>query len=438
MLVRPLKKIGELLGKPIESSVFFSSYVTDSRLIKPGDVYCSLPGKKVHGDSFVKEAYSKGAVAALVSSSYQGAKTGREIFVDDVLKALHGMAKRVFQDNRPDTVIAVTGSLGKTTTKEFIAALLQHSMSVFKTPGNANSQIGLPLAILNEFQGQRAAVLEMGMTHFGNITKLVDVAPPDFALITKIAEVHFENFHSLKEIEEAKAEIFSSTKTKIGIYPEENPRLGEFGACVKCHFGSNFADYALFKDKIWKFKAQDRMIPLGILPFEEPHLLHNLLAALAVVHQVQGDFDKIEDKIRQLTLEERRMERIEKKGVIFLNDSYNAAPESVIAALRAISSPRIGLKRIAVLGEMKELGVISENAHRKVGNFALSMVDHLICYGELCLPMVEVWKEKGMPVAHFFDHEEIAEYLRKLAEPGDVVLLKGSKSTQMWTVLDKF
>lgn len=390
-------------------------FSVDTRTLQPGDFYCALPGNCVHGEAFVEAAFEKGAAGALVSKNYRGKKREGLLYVDDVLGALQRAAKLKFENNRPRYVIAITGSLGKTTVKEWVASLLKKEFSVFKSPGNANSQIGLPLCLLNDFSNQDVAVLEMGMTHPGQIKNLIEIAPPDIALITSVSLVHAENFSSLDEIARAKGEIFLHPKTKIGFYPVSLQKYCFEGRCEKI-----------------PFSVQEFEVPED---FKVPHVLHNLSAAWTVATQVKSDLIPV---FENLEFPERRMQMIKKKDVLFVNDAYNAAPESVIAALKAVSRLAAEGKRIAVLGEMRELGRFSEECHRSVGLEAISCVDHLICYGLACHPMVEAWSQLGKSSFLFSDLAQVVECLKKLAKPGDVVLLKGSNSTRMWTILDEF
>lgn len=437
MKIASLKKLGEHLGQEILSSEPILRFCIDSRKILKGDLYCALPGNQVNGEDYIQDAFKRGATAALVSKGYLGPIFGTTIYVENVVETLQNLARTVFHQNRPQHVIAITGSLGKTTAKEFLFTLLEGSFQVFKTPGNANSQVGLPLAILNGFDGQEVAVLEMGMTHSGQIEKLVSIAPPDIALITKIALVHAENFSSLEGIEQAKGEIFLSPATKLGIYPAISKNLNGCGTCEKKTFelDNPDADFSLLNGIL---RIQNDEYNLGKLKFEEPHVLHNLLAALSIAFTLKIEIDVILQQLKKLTLPEMRMEKLKKNGVFFINDSYNAAPDSILAALKALPVPEKGKKRIAVIGEMAELGRFSEDCHRNVGMDALELVDHLICYGKNCAPMIAVWENARKPCSYLNDHDKVAEYLKDLAEPGDVVLLKGSNSTKMWTIMDKF
>lgn len=395
-------------------------FSVDSRNISPGDVYCALPGAKVNGEDFVEEALKKGASYAFVSNKYRK-QDKRLIVVEDVLSILQMLAKEILKQKRPKHVIGITGSIGKTTTKEFLSTLLEEAFSVFKTPENANSQIGLPLAVINGFKGQDVAVIEMGMTHPGEIEKLASIAMPDIALITQIALVHAENFSSLEEIAQAKGEIFLHDKTDFKICPYE--------------FRESFNYKTLKTFSLEDSKADYHFNDFPFIPHFPVHLQHNLLAALCIASRLGISPENLQKQIEKLSLPKMRMQKIEKKGVFFINDSYNAAPDSMIAALKSLPA---GKKRIAVFGQMTELGKFSEECHQKVALEALLHVDHLVCFGDLCAPMLEVWRKASRSCVHFFDHDEIVSYLKKLVNPGDVVLLKGSNSTKMWTVLDKF
>lgn len=379
----------------------------DSRKISPQDVYVALPGNQVDGHDFVEEAFSKGAAFAIVSR--KGLK-GPCLYVEDTLKTLQDLAKIHFAHHLPKTTVAITGSLGKTTTKEFLATLLEGSFTVFKSPGNANSQAGLPLAILNELKGEEVAVLEMGMTHFNQIAKLVEIAPPDIALITKVSMVHIENFDSIQDIALAKSEIMMHPKTNRCIYDPEIDTLIDLSNKGSC--------------KKEKFSFDPLFLPF--VPFLGKHNLHNLGAAIAVARVLGLSDDVISSKIPLLKLPKMRLEEVEHQGVLFINDSYNASFESMQAALKAIPLPKQGGKKIAVLGSMLELGVHSSRCHQLIQDVALAEVDHAFFYGN-------EWSE-----TKWQDHKSIILELKKMARPGDVVLIKGSNGTKMWEVMEGY
>jgi len=314
------------------------------------------------------------------------------------------------------------------------------------TPGNSNSQIGIPLAILNHTTGhEEVLVIEMGMTHPGNLTSLIQIAPPNIAIITSVGLVHACNFTSLREIALAKAEILGHKKTELGIISREIENFDEMdaiGTCRKLSFsvGSRCANFCLHtngSDVDLHVVNEEKTINLG--PFLVPgkHNRQNLLAAIACARSLGLSWEEIKAAIPKLSLPERRLEIQQKRGVTFVNDSYNASALSVKAALDALPSPQLGGKRIAVLGEMLELGSFSEMCHRDVAEAALTSVDCMFCLGKECAPIVERWQQAQRPVEWFFDRKELTQALEKHLVPGDVVLLKGSRANNLWKVLEE-
>lgn len=230
-----LSEVGGILGLPKTGEAIVRGVAVDSRQIKPGDLFFALPGAKADGHTFLEEAAKKGAAGAVVHHSYNGADFGLPLIKsDDVLQTLQELARKKVESARP-RIVGITGSLGKTTTKEFVTTLLKAKYRVAASPGNSNSQIGLPLAILNHSgEGDEILVLEMGMTHPGEIHKLVSIAPPEVAVVTKVALVHACNFESIEEIAHAKGEIFSHPLTKMGIYNKESDFGGMLSGSGKC------------------------------------------------------------------------------------------------------------------------------------------------------------------------------------------------------------
>lgn len=418
----------------------------DSRLLKTGDVFFALPGSQVDGHTFLPEVASKGASAAVVSQTYNGMDYGLPLlYVPDVMDALQLAAKNFLSESSAK-VIALTGSVGKTTTKDFTTALLKQKYNVASSPGNSNSQIGVPLAILNHTDGtEDIVVLEMGMTVPGNIKKLINIAPPDIAVLTTVALVHACNFQSLDEIALTKAEIFSHPKTSLGVLSYDINNYSEvcrLSPCPKVSFSvtSEGADYFLksAKESMHVHEIDGSVVELPMLSFPGKHNQHNFLAAAAVARALGVSWDQIREAVQVLALPERRLQLVEKKGVLFVNDSYNASAVSVKAALSSLPSPSPGRKKIAVLGEMLELGKFSEGCHREVADYALDTVDEMYCLGNECLAIKDSWQKANRPVMWSTDRSELVEALRRVLEPGDVVLLKGSRSKGMWKVLEEY
>ncbi len=438
-----LRYLTKLLNFPCENDSAVNGVCVDSRLAHPGDLFFALPGAKVDGHAFVEEAFSKGAVGAIVKKGYDGKSKGHLIYVDDVLDTLQTLAKNLLAQWHPK-IVAVTGSLGKTTTKEFITSLLRPNYRVSSTPGNSNSQIGVPLSLINYCTGEEEVlVIEMGMTHRGDLAKLVKIAPPDIAVITTTAFVHACNFEDLADIGRAKAEIFSHPRTTLGIMDRAIENYGELlhvGQCRKISFALDIsaADYNLHAAKdVILITAPEGQIYMDPLPLPGRHNLHNFLSAAIVARQLGLAWDDIRAAMPALTLPERRMQFIEKNGILFVNDSYNAALKSVKAALDCLPNPRPGGKRVAILGEMLELGKLSEQYHREVAEYALDFIDHMFCFGKDCAFVKEVWKEAGRPVEWHLERAGIVPALRKVIQPGDIVLLKGSRAKEVWKILDE-
>lgn len=440
MQITSLKKLAAFLGQTIQQDRPITGFTVDSRTILPGMVYCALRGERVDGHQFIEEAFQKGASACVVDRSCKSA--GNLFIVEDVLKVVQGMAERLIAVSRP-RIIAVTGSVGKTTVKEFIAQLLTGSFDVFKTPGNANSQIGLPLAILNGLEDRHeVAVVEMGMSRAGEIASLVKIAPPEVALINSVGYCHAEFFKGLIDIAKAKAEIFSNptTKKRLLHWSLEAflPEIVRDGALPFGLENPELAFSLIHHHDRWMFKEQGRLHSLPSQPFQSPHLLHNLLAALSAISAMNIDLSPILTRVGNLKSPDKRFQVVEKDDVILINDSYNACPLSMKAALKALPEPVKEGKRIAVLGAMAELGRFSDTCHREVGSFAKDHADYLICYGTECKPLIEEWKKSGKSYELYEDYESLVKAVKRVVKPHDVLLLKGSNSNQLWKLMDEF
>lgn len=416
----------------------------DSRLIQPGHLFFALEGANTDGHLFLKEVAEKKAAGAVVSKNYPGRIEGLPLIkVDNVLLALQSLCQKMME-SRKQKIVAVTGSVGKTTTKDFITTLLSEKYKVASTPGNSNSQIGLPLSLFNHTKGnEEILVLEMGMTHPGQISRLVQLAPPDIAVLTKVALVHACNFDSLEGIAQAKSEIFSHTKTSTAIFDRHNVNYRQLmkldnkkriNFAIQC----NDSSYNLnFKDGIVEIKTAGEEFVYDFWKIPGKHNLHNYLASIVVARELSLSWEEIRKGTARLSLPERRLQKVEKEGLLFINDSYNASPESVKAALKSIPEPAKGRRKIAVLGEMLELGKFSRPCHLETARFALRHLDALFCYGQECYPMKEIWEQAGKPVCWASDRAGILDSLRKMVCAGDVILLKGSRSKEVWKVLEE-
>lgn len=438
-----IRKIARQLGVVCESDSQVAGYQIDSRLVRPGDLFFALKGEKTNGHFFLGEVKERGGIAAVVSKGYQGPDFGLILLgVEDVAGSLGDLA-RFFLAESGVQIVGVTGSVAKTTAKEFIVALLGGKFRVGKSLASYNTELTFPLSLLNRGGEEEVIVLEMGTSKPGDLGRLLAIAPPDIALITKVGLAHAAFFPGgISEIAKEKSAIFSHPKTKVAIF---HHLLYEFPEALSAIQGNKVsfsleergADYFLSKNGD-HFLIDERGIRAYQfdLPFKEWPILHTFLAAVSVARQMKMEWDEIQQQIGKLELPKMRFERFERKGVSWINDAYNANPESMRAALSSLPEPKEGGKRIAALATMKELGSFSQEAHRDVGRFAQKYVDHLLVLGEEAAPLCEGFSEVKKPAEFFLDHKSLADRLASLMSPGDVVLVKGSRSMKMETILE--
>ena len=437
-----LSEVGLILGE-ILPDLPVRGFAIDSRLVSPGFVFFALKGETVDGHDFLREVASKGVICAVVSLSCTQDIPGLYfIKVKDPLQSLHKLAKWRMSQKKL-RCIAVTGSVGKTTTKEFVATLLEGAFEVRKTPGNANSQVGLPLSILNLESGGDVFVAEMGMSSPLEITSLLEVAPPEFVIVTKIALAHALYFPGgIEEIAKAKAEILQHSHTKkafINVQARQFQAFQEKRNVEQVFYGLE-ADPFTQKEDILLRKKDGFFSFQGVrdftLPFTAGHFSENFLVAALVARELGMDWELIFQQAMKLIPYKMRFEKIEKEGVTYINDAYNANPESVKAALQNLPMPAQGKKTVAVLGEMRELGSFSQKAHREIGQMASKHADLLLCLAGDASYMAEEFSFSGKKAQFFHSLKDLQEALKYQVEEGDVVLVKASKSLKMWEVLE--
>lgn len=392
---------------------FFQDVVTDSRLVEKGDLFVALAGERVDGHQFVKDAHQKGASAAIVAKKVD--VDIPQYVVDDPVSFLQDVVREYVRQVRP-RVIAITGSVGKTTTKEYLKQILSPYYSVAATPGNLNSQIGIPLSLFNYFKGDEDYwIIEMGMSYGGEITKLCEMIPPEISVVTHVAAVHAANFEQLEFIADAKGEILKGDSVKVAFINSRSnylERLLKNGSCQKIIVTSE--------------KAQQRFPQF----LAGEHLYENLALAMEVALHLGLNEEQMQKVVPTLSQPSSRMELLIKQGITILNDSYNASEISVIAALKSFPKVTSG-KKIAVIGQMQELGIFSDEAHKNVAQCALDAVDHMICFGEKCKPIYELWTEAGRKVFWTKDRAALLQHINSVVSPGDFMLLKGSRSNQL-------
>src|SRR6516164_7861845 len=402
-------------GAPPAVSV--GGWSVDTRTQSPGDVFFALRGPNHDGHSFVGTALEKGA-AALVVDHPSGAR--EELVVGDVLAAMQQLAgwARTRWGGR---VVGVTGSAGKTTTKDAIAHLLGVELAVGKTVGNLNNHLGVPLSILRLPDQCRVAVLEMGMNHAGEIRNLAAIARPDVGVVTNVAYAHTESFDSIDGVAAAKRELIEGLPPDgVAVLNADDPRVSRFrevhpGRSVTFGFSERSGVGA---ENVEYGAAGSRFRALGV-DFESSmsgrHAVMNLLAAIAVAHVFKIAPERLRPAVANFNVGNMRGERTVHHGIVIWNDCYNSNPEaaqSMLDVLRETPATR----HIAVLGEMLELGSAAEELHRQVGRYAAGRgVDLLIGVHGAARAMVEAAAQAGVEAQFFEDPAEAGDRVRQLA-----------------------
>jgi UDP-N-acetylmuramoyl-tripeptide--D-alanyl-D-alanine ligase len=446
-LERVLEATGGRASAPARELVLTSVSI-DSRTLEPGALFVAIRGKQFDGHDFLAQARARGARAALVEREIE-APTGLVLVrVPDTTQALAALARGV-RRALAVPVVAVTGSVGKTTTKDMTAELLGALGPVLKTEGNLNNQYGLPLTLLRLTPAHKAAVVELGMSAAGEIRELSKIAEPDVATITRIAPVHLEFFASLDAIADAKAEILEGlrpggTAVLYGDDPQV-ARIGQrFAGRVVWYGRDRSFDVSAERWRGTGFGMRFDMRMAGrtfdvALPLAGPHFALNFLAAAAAAHALGVSPEAIADAATRLRPARHRGElRPLGEGVIVLDDCYNSSPAALEAAVVALGLVP-GLRRVAVVGDMLELGTASPQLHREAGRALAGRVDLVAAIGPLSKAIVEGALEAGLPakaVVHFHDTASSLPAVVSLVTPGDAVLVKASRGMRLEQVVD--
>ncbi len=445
MRPKSIKELRTFLGISSLSEAIIHDFAIDSRRVKKGDLFFALKGEKVDGHKFLKMVKAKGGVAAVIHHSYQGPDFGLILLkTNDVLETLQVFAKTVLI-NRKTKVIAITGSLGKTTTKDFIYTLLKEKYRVAKTPGNYNSQITLPLSILKSAGDEDFLILELGISKPNEMAKLMEVVTPYIAVMTRLAHVHIANFLDFRHLANEKGLIFSNNNTITGFINRDAPFFEEMlaiGSCSKISYSvaNSTGPYYLksiseHEIEIYRYNCLKLKKKISIPGL---HNHQNLLAAIAVAIELKLAFSEIDRGIDMLELPESRMQFIRKKGAVFILDAYNANADSMIAALNSMPDPKLKGRKIAILSDMVEQGKYLEDNHSLVALHALTCVDHLFLIGEGCKVMKDIWVQAGRKVDFFDAFNDLKKRIKQVILPEDVILIKGSRLKALERLLEVF
>jgi UDP-N-acetylmuramoyl-tripeptide--D-alanyl-D-alanine ligase len=440
-----LSRISEFLSSAgeFDHNAVAQGYSIDSRTVRPGEVFFAVQGERFDGHDFVEQALEKGALAAVVRKDQiaRYAVKTRLLAVEDTLTALQTLATAVRRLwGKP--LVGVTGSAGKTTTKEAIAHVLASRWRVLKSEGNFNNHFGLPLMLLKLEPGHDVAVIEMGMSHAGEITALANIAQPEIGVVTNVAPVHLEYFGSVAEIARAKYELVASLPASgTAVLNADDEYVSQFGR----DFKGKTVMYGL---RVTADVRAENIEPRGtqgstfdlvvggcrehaLLPLVGAHNIYNALAAVAVGLQYGLTPSDAVRALVSLSPSEKRGQVVQIGNITVLNDCYNSNPKALVSMVDTLAAMP-AQRRIVVAGEMLELGPAGENMHRESGKHAAEKkIDMLLGVRGLAQAMVETAQQSGMRAEFVATPEQAGEWLAREARDGDVILLKASRGVKL-------
>ena len=435
---------------------FFRGVSIDSRTLKKGELFVCIQGDRFDGHNFIKEAQDKQAAAIVLSEESEmgrvRGKTPVVIRVKNTLKALQELAL-FYRKKMPVKVIGITGTNGKSTTKEMTAAITEKKFKTIKTKGNLNNHIGLPLNIFDLSKTDEIAVMEMGMSAAGEIKRLAEIAKPEIGVVTNISEGHLVHLKTLKKVQAAKGELFDSLSEKeTAIVNADDPLVLELAKSVR----AKVITYGIYKGADIKaenicpmdregFKLSvnfsGKNIPMCI-PFLGECNIYNALAAIATSWSLGVAPDDIKQGLMAAKLLANRFEVSEHRGVTIINDSYNANPRSMKEALKILAKYKCKGRRFFIVGEMLELGDLSKPAHKALGvDVAKYSIDYLVTVGDLSSHVAKSAVASGMNkknTAIASGHECAVAFIKKHSRSGDCLLVKGSRGSKMEEVVRRF
>ena len=436
------------------------NYSKDTRTIKKGDTYIGIKGEKFDGSSFWKDALNNGAETVIINNikldeieEYK--KQNKNIIqVEDTIKAIGEMASykmKIQKEKYNLKVVGVTGSVGKTSTKDIIANVLSKKYKVLKTEGNNNNHIGLPLTILR-LQDEEIAVIEMGMNHLGEISYLTKIAKTDIAVITNIGTSHIGNLGSRENILKAKLEILEGMDKKKIVINNDNDLLNKwylknknnieihtFGIKNESEFN---AKNIKLKENSSEFTCENKNEKMSIeVPVGGEHFILNALCGLTVGKLLNLNNEEIKKGIKDFKLTAKRMEINHlKNNITIINDSYNASYESMKASISNLKNMN-GERKIAVLGDMFELGDFSEKLHKEVGTeIYKNKIDKLYLIGNYSKFIGEEAEKEGYKkenIFYFENKDELFNNLKNNLKSGDVILIKASNGMKLFEIAEK-
>ena len=438
------------VNREVQNEEFIDSICTDTRKDVCGSLFVALKGQNFDGHDFVKTAIENGAKAILVDSNFK--KDVGNILVlkaKDMPKTLMQIAN-YYRNMLKITVVGITGSVGKTSTKDMIACVLSEQYKVIKTPENLNNEIGVFSTIMSAGYKDEIAVIEMGMCNLGEIELLSCGVEPDIAVITKIGVTHIESLKTRENIFKAKMEItrglklngllvlnadddylknVKSTEFKVMFYGIRNEHADVWGSEAKFNELTGTEFYV--NTNMAKIKA--------FLPALGEHNVSNALAAYCVGKELKMTDEQIINGFKNYVSSGARQKLVEKDGGTYVLDYYNANPDSVKAAVQTLCTTAKSCKKIFIFADMNELGSISDSAHKEIGEFMAKMnVDVLLCVGNKSKLTVEAAQKAKINIAMWFSTKaDLIKKLKEITQPGSVVWIKGSRSMKLEEVADE-
>jgi UDP-N-acetylmuramoyl-tripeptide--D-alanyl-D-alanine ligase len=429
----------------------------DSRTIRAGELFIAIHGPRHDGHDHVAGALESGAVAAVVAEAQLGKFAGRVsercIAVADTFEGLKQLGRAV-RTAWGGKIAGVTGSVGKTTTKEILAALLGTKLRVLKSEGNFNNEYGLPLTLMRLEETHQAAVLEMGMSRAGELARLAEIARPDVGVVTRVSPAHLEFFASVDEIALAKRELIEGLngRNSTAVLNADDPRVAAFGAFAP----GRVLTYGIEKPAFFVAREIEDRGALGTaFDYESPegrvrleltvpgrHAISNALAALAAASVWNIGAAEAQSVFRTLRAPAMRGELLRfSNGAALINDSYNSSPAALQAMTELLAATPNYRRRILAAGEMRELGTSSQELHREAGQFAAKSgkIDWIIGVAGDAARIVEGALVAGFPRARtkfFATPQEAAQFLENFFVPGDLLLVKGSRGVRMEQIVE--
>ena len=437
---------GHWIGRDDPAAIVPTGVSIDTRTLKPGEIFFALPGEEVDGHQFLDAAFENGACATVVNKSWFNAQASPQaglIAVDEPDLALGDLA-RVYRRRFDIPVIGITGSSGKTTTKDMVAAVLSTRYRVLATQGNLNNRLGVPLTLFNLSAHCEVAVIEMGISERGEMRYLCEIAQPTIGMITNIGPAHIEFFGSVEGVAKAKGELLEYLdESSMTILNFDDLFLSKERAKVKGRLlGIGIEQICQFRGEGLKldqkgfghFSLQGHSFHLSI---PGKHNVYNALMAATAGWALGVPLQDAAKALENFALTKLRSQVLERNGIRMINDAYNANPASMRAALETLSQIAVDGRRIAVVGDMRELGAMTHDAHRELGREVGNLqIDALFALGDHASVVVEGGREAGVDQAWAYrDRDALTNALQAYLKPGDLMLIKGSRGIAMENIV---